>query len=88
MESDRFEKDGDRFSNEAARIGDFRRRIVRHVQCRSCGFEPSRETARPAACPKCGGGCWESYVQMGKLRPATSHDGPRAAKVPASAGAD
>jgi hypothetical protein len=86
MESDHFDKDGDRFSNEAARIGDFRRRIVRHVQCRSCGFEPP--AARPAACPKCGGGCWESYVQVGKLRPATSHDRPPVAKVPASAGAD
>ena len=37
--------DSDRFSNEAARIGEFRRRNVRHVQCRSCGFEPVWETA-------------------------------------------
>ena len=66
MESDR----SDRFSNEAARIGDFRRRIVRHVQCRSCGYEPPAGSGKPACCPKCKGGCWESYVQVGKLRPA------------------
>ena len=61
--------DSDRFSNEAARIGEFRRRNVRHVQCRSCGFEPSKE-ATPVRCPKCGGGCWETFVRVGKLRPA------------------
>ena len=62
--------DSDRFSHEAARIGDFRRKIVRHVQCRSCGYEPPREAARPACCPKCKGGSWETFVRVGKLRPA------------------
>jgi len=61
--------ESDRFSNEAARIGEFRRRNVRHVQCRSCGFEPSKE-GTPASCPKCGSGCWETFVRVGKLRPA------------------
>lgn len=58
----------DRFAKESARMGEFRRRIVRQVQCHSCGFEPVRESP-PAYCPKCGGGCWESFVRLGKLRP-------------------
>ena len=64
--------DSDRFSNEEARIGDFRRRIVRHVQCRSCGYEPPAGAGRPACCPKCKGGCWETFVQVGKLRPTNA----------------
>ena len=54
--------------DQEARVGEFRRRMVRHVQCRSCGYEPPRGMARPR-CPKCGGGCWEKFVQVGKLRP-------------------
>jgi hypothetical protein len=61
--------ESDRFSNEAARIGEFRRRNVRHVQCRACGYEPPKE-ATPPRCPKCRGGCWETFVRVGKLRPA------------------
>jgi hypothetical protein len=61
--------ESDRFSSEAARIGEFRRRNVRHVQCRACGYEPPRE-GTPARCPKCKGGCWETFVRVGKLRPA------------------
>ena len=60
--------DSERFSYETARVGEFRRRMVRHVQCRSCGYEPPRSLGH-ARCPKCGGGCWERFVQMGKLRP-------------------
>ena len=61
--------ESDRFSNEAARIGEFRRRNVRHVQCRACGYEPPKE-GTPPRCPKCKGGCWETFVRVGKLRPA------------------
>ena len=57
-----------KFAYETARLGEFRRRIVRHVQCRSCGYEP-RQGLAPAHCPKCGGGCWEKFAQIGKLRP-------------------
>ena len=60
--------ESDRFSHETARVGEFRRRMVRHVLCHSCGYEPPRGLARDR-CPKCGGGCWERFVQMGKLRP-------------------
>ena len=77
--------ESDRFSHEAARIGDFRRKIVRHVQCRSCGYEPPREAARPACCPKCKGGSWETYVQVGKLRPAQSQEATRPASAFATA---
>jgi predicted Zn-ribbon and HTH transcriptional regulator len=63
--------ESDRFSNESARIGEFRRRIARHVQCRSCGFEPPKE-GTPPSCPKCKGSCWETFVRVGKLRPAPS----------------
>ena len=60
--------DSDRFSYETARVGEFRRRMVRHVQCHSCGYEPTAGHSH-TRCPKCGGGCWERFVQMGKLRP-------------------
>jgi len=63
----------DRYADDEIRLADCRRRIVRHVQCRSCGYEPPRH-AVPSCCPKCKGGCWESFVQMGKLRP-TQVDG-------------
>ena len=53
--------------NDPVRIADCRRQIVRHIQCRSCGYEPSGGPA-PAYCPKCRGGCWERFVQIGKLR--------------------
>lgn len=56
--------------NDPARIADCRRLIVRHVQCRSCGYEPAG--AVPASCPKCRGGCWEKFVQLGKLGPANA----------------
>ena len=82
--------DSDRFSRETARVGEFRRRIVRHVQCRSCGYEPPRD-ARPPYCPKCGGGCFEQFVQVGKLRadPPACRGGrrkpvPRAREAPAA----
>ena len=57
-----------KFAYETDRLGEFRRRIVRHVQCRSCGYEP-RQSPAPVHCPKCGGGCWEKFAQVGKLRP-------------------
>ena len=50
-------------------VAECRRPIVRHVQCRSCGYEPDGGP-KPACCPKCRGGCWETFVQVGKLRPA------------------
>ena len=59
--------DSNRFSQETARVGEFRRRMVRHEQCRSCGYEPPTGQNRDR-CPKCGGGCWERFVQVGKLR--------------------
>ena len=52
--------------SEALRVGEFRRRTARHVQCRSCGFDAPAQPA-PRQCPKCGGGCWESFVRVGKL---------------------
>ena len=55
--------------NDPVHVAQCRRPIVRHVQCRSCGYEPDRGPA-PACCPKCRGGCWETFVQAGKLRPA------------------
>jgi hypothetical protein len=60
--------ESDRFSHESVRLGEFRRRVVRHLLCHACGYEPPRGTAR-SRCPKCGGGCWERFVHMGKLRP-------------------
>lgn len=58
-----------RSASDAERIEECRRRAVRHVQCRYCGFEPP-VGPRPVCCPKCHGGCWETFVQVGKLRPA------------------
>jgi len=60
MESDHFEP-------ESARLGEFRRRVARNVQCRSCGYEPGRHSV-PDHCPKCGGGCWERFVRVARLR--------------------
>jgi hypothetical protein len=84
--------DRDRFSHETARVGEFRRRMVRHVLCHSCGYEPPRGLGH-TRCPKCGGGCWERFVQMGKLRadpPAcrTAMTRPRSQSVAAPATAD
>ena len=56
--------------NDPALIADCRRVIVRHVQCRACGYEPAAAEPTPPRCPKCRGGCWERFVQLGKLRPA------------------
>lgn len=56
-------------------LADCRRLVVRHVQCRSCGYEPPAEDLPdgrpPTYCPKCHGGCWERFVFLGKLRPVT-----------------
>ena len=54
---------------DLARVSECRRLTVRHVQCRSCGYEPP-EAGKPRCCPKCYGGSWETFVQGGKLRPA------------------
>jgi hypothetical protein len=58
-----------RIATDAERIEECRRRAVRHIQCRYCGYEPP-VGPRPECCPKCHGGCWETFVQAGKLRPA------------------
>jgi hypothetical protein len=55
--------------HDPVRVAECRRPIVMHVQCRSCGYEPE-SGHRPPYCPKCKGGCWETFVQVGKLRPA------------------
>ena len=55
---------------DPVRLADCRRQIVKHVQCRSCGYEPPVDTTL-SCCPKCRGGCWETFMQVGKLRPAT-----------------
>ena len=70
--------------NDPVRIADCRRQIVRHIQCRSCGYEPSAGPA-PLYCPKCRGGCWERFVQIGKLR-AGQAPAPEGAPEHASAG--
>jgi hypothetical protein len=69
--------------NDPVLIADCRRQIVRHIQCRSCGYEPSGNHA-PAYCPKCRGGCWERFVQIGKLR-AEQAPAPEAASAATSA---
>lgn len=62
------ETETEQYTEDVARIADCHRRVIRHVQCHSCGYEPPFD-ARPACCPKCGGGCWETFAQVGKLRP-------------------
>ena len=74
--------------NDAARVDACRRRIVRHVLCHYCGYEPPAGPP-PQACPKCRGGCWETFARLGKLRPtdadvdldAERHDRPADADV-------
>jgi hypothetical protein len=68
--------DSNHFSRESARVGEFHRRIVRHLLCHACGYEPPRGHS-PDRCPKCGCGCFEKFVQVGKLRPD-----PPACRVP------
>ena len=68
--------DSDRFGAETARVGEFHRRMVKHLLCHACGYEPPRGQS-PRRCPKCGCGCFERFVQVGKLRPD-----PPACRVP------
>ncbi|HZL37535.1 MAG TPA: hypothetical protein VFC78_19610 [Tepidisphaeraceae bacterium] len=46
----------------------FPRRLIRHVQCPACGYEPPKHREIPIYCPKCHGGCWEHFVWKGRLR--------------------
>ena len=74
-------------ASDAERIEECRRRAVRHVQCRYCGYEPPTEQ-RPSCCPKCHGGCWETFVQVDKLRPAEGEDAaPQPVRIAPAAGA-
>jgi hypothetical protein len=76
--------------NDAARVDACRRRVVRHVLCPYCGYEPPAGPP-PQSCPKCRGGCWETFARLGKLRPtdvdidaeldADAHDRPADADV-------
>ena len=52
------------------------RRTIQHVLCRCCGYEPPKEAAVPAKCPKCYSGSWDRFVWRGKLRPPHA-SGPR-----------
>ena len=70
-----------RTATDAERIEECRRRAVRHVQCRYCGYEPPTGP-RPECCPKCHGGCWETFVQVGKLRPAEADEMPSEVDAP------
>jgi hypothetical protein len=72
-----------RTETDAERIEECRRRAVRNVQCRYCGYEPAGP--HPACCPKCHGGCWESFVQVGKLRPAEGDEAHPAPEGPITA---